>query len=224
MRNANKNDSAHIHRKYPFFQKSTNNILLLLTWSSTYHGQILEVLSDWITSKESSDLYQKLIENLSLHQTIEDFALSLAALLCRERLLPYNKNDERMFEASFLVEFDAIMNDQNISNRRTVFEQMIMSLMRVLKTKGRVDMYQFLEEILEKEPFLLQSLDDVADQYCLKRLHGHQHNKAFEVAREELLISVEAMLKSERKTGDCWIMCLDDQEGLDRSLLRLADE
>ena len=145
---------------------------MLLTWSSTYHGQTLEVLSDWVKSEESLDLYQRLIKDLSLQQTTEDFALALAALLCRERLLRCNRTDnKRINEAGFLMDFDAIMDGQDISNRWTVFEQMTMSLMRVLSaSQGSENIFQFLAEVLDKEAPLLKSLDGVADQYCVRKV------------------------------------------------------
>ncbi len=82
-------DIAQIYQRLPSLRKQESNLLLLLSWNSTYHGQALEVLSDWVKSDESLHLYQQLIEDLWLQQTPEDFALTLAALLCRERLLPY---------------------------------------------------------------------------------------------------------------------------------------
>ena len=57
-------DSEYTYRRLPSLRKRENNILLLLTWSSTYHGHTLEVLSDWIKSDESLNLYQRLIEDL----------------------------------------------------------------------------------------------------------------------------------------------------------------
>jgi hypothetical protein len=50
-------DSVQTYGRLPSLRKEKNNILVLLTWSSTYHGQTLEVLSDWIKSKESLNLY-----------------------------------------------------------------------------------------------------------------------------------------------------------------------
>ena len=57
-------DSEHTYGRLPSLQKAENNILVLLIWSSTYHGQTLEVLSDWIKSEESLNLYQRLIRDL----------------------------------------------------------------------------------------------------------------------------------------------------------------
>lgn len=191
-------DSEHTYRRFPSLRKQENNLLVLLSWSSKYHGQTLEVLSDWIKSEHSLHLYQQLIEDLWLEQTPEEFALNLAALLCRERLLPYAMDDTAQpIKGSYLADLDAILNGQDISNRRTVFEQMILSLLRVLYTlEDTEDIRQFLAEVLDKESSLLDFLDGVSDQYCARKVRAHTHNRAFEDAREGLLKSVEAMLKS----------------------------
>ncbi len=201
-------DSEHTYRRIPSLRKEKNNILLLLTWSSTYHGQSLKVLSDWIKSEGSLKLYQRLIEALWLSQTPEEFALTLAALLCRERLLPYTVDDTTQpIGGSYLVDLDAILNGQDISNRRTVFEQMILSLLRVLYTlETSEETVKLLAEILDKEASLLEPLDGVADQYCVKKIHGYNHNKAFEEAREGLLKCVEAMLKRDRNADSDWVV------------------
>jgi hypothetical protein len=100
---------------------------------------------------------------------------------------------------SYLADLDAILNGQDISNRRTVFEQMILSLLRVLYTlENSEETVRLLAEVLDKEASLLEPLDGVVDQYCARKLHGHNHNRAFEEAREGLLQCVEAMLKRDR--------------------------
>ena len=199
-------DSEHTYRRLPSHRKEENNILVLLIWSSTYHGQTLEVLSDWIKSEESLNLYQRLIEDLWLQQTPEEFALTLAALLCRERLLPCTVDDTaEPIGGSYLVDFDAILNGQDISNRRTIFERMILSLVRVLCTLNKSEeTVQLLVEVLDKEASLLESLDGTTDQYCARKVHGHKHNRAFEEVREGLLECVEAMLKRDRNAEAEW--------------------
>ncbi len=151
--NADRKDSESIYRQFSFFRRQENNILLLLTWSSTYHGQPLEVLSNWVKSKERLDLYQRPSKDLSLQQIAEGFALNLAALLCRERLLPLDRKDkERIIEASFLIDLNTIIDSQNINNKRTIFEQMIMSLMRVLSLLRAARTYfTFLRNFLTKK-------------------------------------------------------------------------
>jgi hypothetical protein len=106
---------------------------------------------------------------------------------------------------NYLANFDAILNDQDISNRRTIFEQMILSLLRVLYTLNiNEETIQLLAKILDKEALLLESLDGIANQYCAKKVHRHNHNKAFEEAREGLLKCVKTMLKKDRNANVEW--------------------
>lgn len=158
-------DSVQTYGRLPSLRKEKNNILVLLTWSSTYHGQTLEVLSDWIKSKESLNLYQRLIEDLWREQTPEEFALTLAALLCRERLLPYAVDGTAQpIGGGYLADLDAILNGQDISNRRTVFEQMILSLVRVLDTLNTSEKtVRLLAQVLDREALVLEPLNGVTD-------------------------------------------------------------
>ena len=194
-------DSEHTYRRLPSLRKEENNILVLLIWSSTYHDQTLEVLSDWIKSEEGLNLYQRLIKDLLLQQTPEEFALTLAALLCRERLLQYAVDDTAQpIGGSYLADLDAILNGQDISNRRTVFEQMTLSLLRVLYTLNTSEETgQLFAEVLDIEASLLEPLTGIADQYCAEKVYGHNHNRAFEKAREGLLKCVGAMFKRDRQ-------------------------
>ena len=97
------------------------------------HSQTLEVLRPWVGSEESLQVYQQLIDDLWIQQTPEEFALTLAALLGRERLLLHTKDDTvQPVGCGHLTRFDAILNGQDISNKRTAFERIIMSLLRVL--------------------------------------------------------------------------------------------
>ena len=200
------NDSEHTYRQFPSLRKEENNILVLLTWSSTYHDQTLEMLSDWIKSEVSLNLHQRLIEDLWLEQIPEAFTLTLGALLCRERLLPYIVDDTvQPIGGSYLADFDVILNGQDISKRRAVFEQMTLSLLRVLCTLNTSEeTVRFLTEVLDKEVSLLEPLDGIADQYCARKVDRHNHNKAFEEAREGLLKCVEAMLKRDRNADAEW--------------------
>jgi len=154
------------------------------------------------------NLYQRLIENLWLQQTPKEFALILAALLCRERPLPYTKNDTAQpVWGSYVVDFDAILNGEDIKDRRMVFEQMILSLLRVLYTLNTSEeTVRLLAEILDKDASILEPLDGFADQYCARKLQGQDHNRAFEDARKGLLKSVEAMLKRDRNTDAEWMV------------------
>lgn len=82
------------------------------------HSQTLEVLRHWIESEESLHLYQQLIDDLRSQQTPEEFVLTLAALLSRERLLLHAEDDTgQPMEGEYLVRFDAIVNGEDVSNK-----------------------------------------------------------------------------------------------------------
>ena len=151
-------------------------------------------------------LYQRLIKDLWLEQTPEAFALTLGVMLCRERLLLYTEDDTvQPVGGSYLADFNSILNGQDISNKRAVFEQITLSLLRVLCTLNiSEETARLLAEVLDKEVSLLESLDGIADQYCARKVDRHNHNKAFEGAREGLLKCVEAMLKRDKNAGAEW--------------------
>lgn len=108
---------------------------------------------------------------------------------------------------SYLADLDAILNRQEISNRRTVFKQIILLLVRVLYTlNNSEETVRLLVKVLDKEASLLEPLDGVADQYCARKLDGHNHNKAYEEARERFLKCVEAMLKRDRNADAEWMV------------------
>jgi len=92
-----------------------------------------------------------------------------------------------------LADFDAILNGQALSNRRTVFEQTVSSLLRVLNTleDGSENIIQLLDAVLDKEASVLGPLDGCSDQYWAKRIQDRlNHSRAFDEARDELLKSV----------------------------------
>jgi hypothetical protein len=63
---------------------------------------------------------------------------------------------------------------------------------------------QLLVEVLNKEASLLEPLDGLADQYCSRKIHQYNHNKAFEEAIEGLSKYVEATLKRDKNTDAEW--------------------
>ncbi|KAI4283237.1 MAG: hypothetical protein L6R35_005236 [Caloplaca aegaea] len=175
---------------------------------SMYRDQTLEVLSDWIKSEESLNLYQRLIEDLLLQQTPEQYGLTLIALWCRERLLNYSTDETTQpIEGSYLADFDAILHGEDIKNKRAVFEQMILSLWRVLYALNiSEETVQLLGEVLDIRASLQEPLAGIADQYTVRKVHGHYHNGAFEEASERLLKCAEAMFKRERNADAEWIV------------------
>lgn len=123
--------SEHTHQLFPSFKKPENNILLLLTWSSTIHGRPLQVLRGWASSGETSGLYRRLREDF---QESEQLTLILAALLCHERLCPYALNDtvELLFIYG-LVDLGLHSSVKYLSNPRKVLKDVCYSFIRALE-------------------------------------------------------------------------------------------
>lgn len=128
------------------------------------------------------NLYQRLIEDFWFQQISKKFALILTVLLCRERLFSYIVNDIVQFIwKNYLTNFDVILNDQNINNKRTIFKQMIFAFVRVLYNFNISEKtIRFFAKIFNKETSFLKSLNDVANQYCVRKFREHNHNKIFE--------------------------------------------
>ncbi len=82
---------------------------------------------------------------------------------------------------------------------------MTLLLLRVLCTLNTSkEIVRLLTEVLNKEVLLQEPLDRITDQYCARKVDRHNHNKAFEEAREGLLKCVEAMLKRDRNADAEW--------------------
>ena len=155
------------------------------------------MLRNWIESEESFNLYQRLIQDLQLPQTPEQFGPTLIALLCREQLFS-NSTDETAQPnwGSSLADFDAILHLLDIKNKQAVFEQMILSLWRVLSTLSISDeTVQLFGEVLSIRASLQEPLAGITDQYTIRKVHGYHHHRAFQEANTVLLNSTEAMSK-----------------------------
>ena len=165
--------SEHTYHRCPSLRKPENNILLLLTWSSITHGRPLRVLSEWATSGDTLNLYQRLVEDFQNSQAPEQLALILAALLCHGRLLPYTSDDTvQPINGYYLADLDALLSGKSLSNQRAVFERTGFSFLRVLTAFG--DEYETIIQILavalDKDPPLLEPFDGLTDQYGVERI------------------------------------------------------
>ena len=122
--------------------------------------------------------------------------LTLIALLYRERLLPYTINDiTQPVGSSYLTDLNTILNSQDISNRRTVFKQMVSLFMRVLDTNNGKDLIQLPIEVLDQRTSLSTLLNSALDKYYIRKIRGITHNKAFrEAAKLESDITTDTEL------------------------------
>ena len=211
--------SEQIYHQRPSLRKPENNVLLLLTWSSIVHGQPLRVLSEWASSVDGLKLYQQLVGDLQNSQRTEQLALTLAALLCYERLLPYTSNDTAQpLKGSYLADLDFLLNGQLLSNRRMVFERMGFSFLRVLDTFGDEyeDLIQLLAVSVDKKAPLLERFDGFSDQYWARRARDRlAHSRAYEGGA---LILIETSAASSMDDGQEWSLIAfdDDLEGSGR--------
>ncbi len=201
--------SEQIYHQRSFLRKPENNVLLLLTWSSIAHGHPLQVLSEWANSVDGSKLYQQLLENLRSSQSVEQLALILAALVCHQRLLPYTSNDTAQpVKGGYLADLNFLLNGQDLSNTRMIFEKMGFSYLRVLDTFEDMyeDMVQLLAVSVHKEASLLERLDGLSDRYWAKRATDRlDHRTAYD--EEGGFTLIEKLPASDIDSCEewCWI-------------------
>lgn len=81
--------------------------------------------------------------------------------------------------------------------------------MRVLYTLNiSEEIVRLLAKTLDKEALLLELLNNITNQYCVKKVYRHNYNKAFEKARKDLLKCVKTMLKKDKNTNAKWTIIL----------------
>jgi hypothetical protein len=98
-------------------------------------GNPIKILSEWAALEDGLSLYEQSIRDVQTSHTTEQLALTLAALLCYKRLLPYcPTNCTQSIRGSYLSDFDALIKGKFLSNERAVFERMLFSLLRVIET------------------------------------------------------------------------------------------
>jgi len=77
-----------------------NNVLVLLTWNPIRH-MIDEVLVEWAASVDGCRLYERLINSIQVSQPKEQLVLTLAALLCYQRLFPPTPDTNQPIKGSY---------------------------------------------------------------------------------------------------------------------------
>ncbi len=145
-------------------------------------GNPIEVLGEWAASKDGLSLYQRATRDVQTSHTTEQLALTLAALICYKRLLPYSPTDcTQSIRGSYLSDFDALIKGERLSNERAVFERMLFSLLRVLETfkDGFQNTCQLLATVLKTPTPILHCFDGFSDEYWVYRMSSLTHEKAF---------------------------------------------
>jgi hypothetical protein len=172
--------SAQIYRRQPSLKKPENNVLVLLTWSSI-SSSVPQVLSIWAASDHGSNLRQRLVKDVQDSQTTEQLALTLVALLCHKRLLPYSSNDTtQSIKGCWLADFDALMRGKLLSNERAVVEHMIFSFLQGLNIFGDdyQDIRQLFATVLDVDALALEPSNRISVQYWIRRMERLAHEDA----------------------------------------------
>lgn len=173
--------SVNTYHTIPPLRKPSNNVLLLLTWSTVVSGRQLDVLREWAESENGWNLYKQLARDLQDSQSVEQLALTMAALMSYRRLLSDLSDDsDRPTKGSYLADLDALFADHPLENSGVVTIQMVFALLRVLSsfTDQFEDLIKFVATVLDRETRLLHVFDGFSDQYLIRRMNGQSHETA----------------------------------------------
>jgi hypothetical protein len=136
------------------------------------------------------NLYNQLIRDFQASQGAEQLALTVAALMCHRRLLPYHSDDyTQPINGSYLADLDALLNGHSLENSKAIWERMVFSLLRVLSSFANQyeDLIQFLASVLDRETPLLDPFDGFSDQYLIRKINGQLHDIAILVLDQDYL-------------------------------------
>lgn len=173
--------SAKTYLIFPVLQTTGNSALLLLAWSTMVSGRPVEVLSEWARSRDGWSLYKQLAIEFQISHGVEQLALIMAALMSYRRLLPdVSDHFDQPIKGSFLADLNVLLDGQPLGNSGAVTEQMVFSLVRVLRSFGDQfeDIIIFLETILDRYPPLLHVFDGFSDQHLRSRISARPHKTA----------------------------------------------
>lgn len=173
--------SAHTSLTIPALSKTENSVPLLLTWSTMVSSRQLEVLSGWACSENGWNLYKQLAKDFQGPLSVEELALTMAALMNYRRLLPdLSDHYDQPIRGIDLADLDALVHGDPPGNRGRVVERMIIALVRVLHSfvDPFKDLITFLETALDQAPPLLHVFDGFPDQYLRRRINGRPHKAA----------------------------------------------
>jgi hypothetical protein len=172
--------SSHTYHTIPPLRKPENNTILLLTWTVVSDHQ-LDVLRAWAGSEDGWNLYKQLAKDAQRSQSVEQLALTMAASMRYRRLLPDRSDDsDQPIRGSYLADLDALLNGQSLGNSGIVWERMVFSLLRVLRSfvNQYEDLITFLDTVLDREPPLLHVFDGFCDQYLSRMINSQPHETA----------------------------------------------
>jgi hypothetical protein len=155
---------------------------VVLIWSSIT-SDVSRNFSEWTASDDGLNLRRRLLKDAQESQTTEQLALTLAAWLCLQRLLPYSADTTQSANGCFLADFDALLTGKRLSNECTVLEHMIFSFSQCLGTLGGnyQDTRQLLNAVLDTDTLALEHPDRILVQYWIYRTKERLTHKAARV-------------------------------------------
>jgi len=161
---------VHFYHDHPSLQMPRNNILVVLCLSSI-KPTANQVLGAWVASHDSLTLYQRLIDDIQHLKSPEQLVLTLGALLCYYRLLDPKADANQPIHGSYQADFDAILNFEGLGNEQTVFERMVLSVLRIFWTVTDSEkMGQFLTTMLNIRPPAWDPSNSISDHYWTQRV------------------------------------------------------
>jgi hypothetical protein len=175
-------------------------------------GNPIEILSEWAASDDGLSLYQRSTGDVQTSHTTEQLALTLAALLCHKRLLPYCLTDStQSIRGSYLSDFDALIKGERLPNERAVLERMLLSLLRVLETStdGFQNICELLATVLKTPILILHRFDGFSDEYWVYRKSKLIHEKAFEKTNIHYIMDYIVTLDIDGEEGWKMVGCLN---------------
>ena len=177
---------------FPSLQKPENSVPALLTWSTRLYSRSitdsspqLDILREWAGSEDGRKLCEQLAKDIQDSQSMEQLALTLAALMNYRRLFPdVLDHCDQPISGSYLADLDAHLRGCLLGNSGRVAEQMIFALLRVLyaSESQHENLITFLEITLDRERPHLHLFDGFTDHYLRLRIKYQCHK----TAKEEL--------------------------------------
>ena len=114
--------SEHKYEQIPSLNRSENNVLLLLAWSSECTGRALRALHAWAVSTDGQAVYRRLVEHLRLPSAPAQVALDLVALLSFLRVRTYGSSRTDEAKPNHLSDFHSLLKGLPSSKARETIE------------------------------------------------------------------------------------------------------
>jgi hypothetical protein len=180
---------SHTYLQIPLLKKPENNVLLLLTWSTSIspqseqdHSRPFEVLEQWAQSEDGWNLYVRLTDEFQGHQSVEQLALIMGALMNYRRLhRDFSDDFNQPVRGSYLADLTALLRGYALGNSGKVAERMVFALVRnlLLFEERFEDLITFLETTIDRKHPPLHVLDGFSDEYMRLRIgDGLLHDAA----------------------------------------------